>query len=1063
MTSFPTLFTDYLPQIHALYKQQHSAGEFADTLIISLSSGEKRAKCASLFFDKDELTSGDWQVVKTRIENKISALAKHFEQPLKWLKVEWVISESAMKWAELQQELRKYKRNYFRSGIAFKGVTSPWLMATEMELNAHAALYLGADKPLAGINQANLERYLKGRFSSKQMPDFKDDMPVKVFVTTGVFLDADTQQLRILSTLPRQHGRRQLAALTPEITGELVHLSTLYLSRQIEESGLFQYGHFPCFDKPIPTYNTLRHASSTYALLEGLELCQQLIASGDTVATEISLITLNAAELDAVQQRVESAIDYFVVHNIRHYADGRAYVLEINNEIKLGANAVAILAFVKYAQMFPQNDRSLRLLGLCDKLAAGMVAMQEENGSFMHILNGETLEVMAKTRTIYYDGEAAFGLMRLYGVTQDPRWLACVEKAFDFFITNHHEKAHDHWLSYCSNELVRYKPERRYFQFAVDNVKGYLNFIQNRLTTFPTLLELCMAFHKMLLKLDEFPEYQDVLDDFDVAAFYTALHTRANYLLNGFFFPENAMHFANPNNILHGFFIRHHAFRVRIDDVEHYLSGFVHYYELLKNGHYPNSLQQQKNKENVAFNVINVEVATKGKWHKKAPENWQPTGLSIFPKSFQKGHIVVARGKNMETGYLSFPVVKSFVLKGASAIVTDDPESYADLGIPLLVVGNVRQATLDLARLARSAYRGKTYGITGSAGKTTTVAMLSQALSAIGSSAQTQGSANLPIGIAWNMACMPQTAAHWVLEMAIGNMSLNSQLVKPDVAVITNIAAAHLEYHNDLDTVALKKSRIFEAMPPKSLAVVCRDIAQFDLIAAAAHRQQLVIVSYGEHPQADVRLLSYRQGRAKVSVFGEEIAVTLRAQGRHFMLNALAVIAIAHRQGLDLPPILTALEQFQAVEGRGDVFESAYADQTVTVINEAYNANPISMKAALQAFADDSALPEQRVLVLGDMLELGAESRQHHLELLSDVLQTQAGTVILCGAEMQTLYQTLKPLNRIPHLHWVADADAVIKLFENQILTLQDSARILLKSSHGTGLHRVVNYLRKQK
>ncbi|MGV6989595.1 UDP-N-acetylmuramoyl-tripeptide--D-alanyl-D-alanine ligase [Testudinibacter sp. P80/BLE/0925] len=1061
MTSLLTLFTHHLPQIHARYKQQHSMGELADILIISLSSGEKRAKCASLFFDKNELVSSDWQAVQAKLENKITALAKHFEQPVKWLKVEWVVSESATSWAKLQQEMKNYKRNYFRSGIAFKGVTSPWLLATEMELNAHAALYLGADNPLAGVNQANLERYLKGRFSSKQMPNFTADMPVMTFVTAGVFLDTDTQQLQVLSTLPRQHGRRQMSALNPDVTGELVHLSTQYLSRQIEESGLFQYGHFPCFDKPIPTYNTLRHASSTYALLEGLELCRQLIADNQTVSTNISPRTINTGELQTVQNRIETAIDYFVAHNIRQYADGKAYVLEANNEIKLGANAVAILAFVKYAQMFPKNNRTSRLLGLCENLALGIVAMQEADGSFVHILNGKTLDVMEKTRTIYYDGEAAFGLMRLYGITQDPRWLVCVEKAFDFFIANHHEKAHDHWLSYCSNELVRYKPEQRYFQFAVDNVKGYLNFIQNRLTTFPTLLELCMAFHKMLLKLDEFPEYQTVLNGFDVAAFYTALHTRANYLVNGFFFPENAMHFANPNKILHGFFIRHHVFRVRIDDVEHYLSGFVHYYELLKNGNYPNSLQQQKKIENMAFNAINVEMATKGKWHTTAPENWQPTGLSIFPKSFQKGHIIVARGKNMQIGYLPFVAVKSFVLKGASAIVTDDPDTYASLGVPLLVVGNVRKATLDLAHLARSTYRGKTYGVTGSAGKTTTVAMLSQALSAIAPTAQTQGSANLPIGIAWNMACMPQTASHWILEMAIGNMSLNSQLVKPDVAVITNIAAAHLEYHNDLDTVALKKSRIFEAMPPKGLAVVCRDIAQFDLIERAALQQQLNVVSYGEHEQADVRLLSYQQGSGRVSLFGKEITVTLGAQGKHLMLNALAVIAIAQQQGLDLAKILTALEQFRPVEGRGDMFQCTYADKTITVINEAYNANPISMKAALQAFADEATLPEQRVLVLGDMLELGADSRQHHLELQDDVLQTQARMVILSGVEMQVLYQALKSLNRIPHLHWMPNADTIIDLFENKTIALHDSDRMLLKSSHGSGLHRVVSYLRK--
>ncbi|STZ09807.1 Uncharacterised protein [Moraxella caviae] len=698
------LLQTHLPKIHALYKQQHSLQSLKDILLISLGNGEKRAKSASVFFDANELQADDWQAVGEKISQKITALSRHFDEPVCWLKVEWVVSEQHTTWGNLPNELAKYKRNYFRSGIAFRGITSPYLMATEMELNSHAALYQGADKALAGINQANLEKYIKARFSSKQMPQFADGLPVITFTTAGVFLDTSTQTCVPLSTLPRQHGRRRLADLNAGQTAELIALSTQYLSRQIKADGLFDYGSFPCFDKPIPTYNTLRHASSLYALLEGLELCQNLQNKPHAISHTISNSRLQTADLANIRQQVEQSLDYFIAHFVKDY-DDKSYVLEINNEIKLGANAVAILAMVKYVQIFGKSDRSLSLLALCERLANGIVAMQTADGGFVHILDGETLAVKEKTRTIYYDGEAAFGLMRLYGETQDPRWLACVEKAFDFFIANHHEKAHDHWLSYCSNELIRYKPERRYFQFAVDNVKGYLNFIQNRLTTFPTLLELCMAFHKMLLKLDEFPEHQDVLKGFDVPAFYRALHTRANYLVNGFFFPEMAMHFANPRRILHGFFIRHHAFRVRIDDVEHYLSGYVHYHELLSSNRYPKSLTDAEAKDN-AFTAENLAIATAGKWHIAPKANWRATGLSIFPKSFVKGHIVVARGKAMSTGYLPFAAVKSFVLKGASAIITDEPEKYENLGVPVLAVNNVRQATLDVARLARTAYQG---------------------------------------------------------------------------------------------------------------------------------------------------------------------------------------------------------------------------------------------------------------------------------------------------------------------------------------------------------------------
>lgn len=138
----------------------------------------------------------------------------------------------------------------------------------------------------------------------------------------------------------------------------------------------------------------------------------------------------------------------------------------------------------------------------------------------------------------------------------------------------------------------------------------------------------------------------------------------------------------------------------------------------------------------------------------------------------------MARGKEMEKGFLPFAAVKSLVTKGASAVLCDDGEAYRDIGVPVLKVHDVRSAILAIGQRQRRCYAGRVVGITGSAGKTTAVAMLAHALSYNSSVGQTQGSANLPVGIAWNIASMPQEAPYWVVEMAIGSMAQNTALAR---------------------------------------------------------------------------------------------------------------------------------------------------------------------------------------------------------------------------------------------------------------------------------------------
>src|SRR5690606_2112687 len=203
---------------------------------------------------------------------------------------------------------------------------------------------------------------------------------------------------------------------------------------------------------------------------------------------------------------------------------------------------------------------------------------------------------------------------------------------------------------------------------------------------------------------------------------------------------------------------------------------------------------------------------TGGTWMTAPPPGWEATGICVAPKFFQPGHLLFASEASRKGG-LSPIALKSLARRGAAGILCEDPEPLRGIGIPDLKVDNPRKAVLTIGRRARIGFPGRVLGVTGSAGKTTTVAMAAHALRQFGGVGKTLGSANLPIGIAWTMSGLPQAASCWVLELAVGQMATNSALAQPDVAIVTNIAPAHLEYHGTTEALARNKARIFDSMP----------------------------------------------------------------------------------------------------------------------------------------------------------------------------------------------------------------------------------------------------------
>lgn len=521
-------------------------------VILFLSVGCK-AKRADVFQVNEPSIDKAWKQVKKQAMRHTRRNLRNYE----WIKIDFVEKEECLNVTEFIDTISRTKKNYYRKGISFD---EHYRFAfLEQELNGNAIIQIDKQTRRGFIQERNLQQYVKQHRPSLSWFNLNQVTTIRTFTTRSFFYENE-QFLRIKNT-ELDNGRRE-RTLDQEEVAHLIQTSASFLAEQVQSDGKFTYGYFSCFDKEIRFYNILRHASTLYAMAEAYELFPD----------------------NELKEAIIRGLSYLKTEGSQCFeVDGKklAYLIDgpvpEEAEIKLGANAAAILAVTKYQEVF-QDDQYLPFARM---LGDGIMHMQQRNGRFNHVLHVPSLQVKESFRIIYYDGEAAFALMRLYALDRNPKWLHSVEHAFAYFIAKQHWKHHDHWLSYCTNELTKYKPERAYFEFGLNNVMDKLSFIYQRQTTYPTFLELTLAGWNMVGRLEK-TEHKDLLDEVESSKIEQTFHKRAEYQRNGFFYPEVAMYFKHPGRILGSFFIRHHSFRSRIDDTEHYLSGYCAYYKLLR-------------------------------------------------------------------------------------------------------------------------------------------------------------------------------------------------------------------------------------------------------------------------------------------------------------------------------------------------------------------------------------------------------------------------------------------------------------------------------------------------
>jgi hypothetical protein len=516
-------------------------------VFLSFSDGKSRAY----------VCNGNGNSIESSFKNAVNNMNKKVKklnlQPL-WVKADLVKDIHEYSWDAFIDYVSGFKTNYFREGVALDEMFN--LAFLEQEVNANVFVCDNKESPKKQISWKNIMAHIKYNLGLKMELDENTCKKVWLFTTVGFFHDGT--ECYDLHHDWLNNGRRVIEVIDEGLLREIIEKSSGYLASQVNDSGKFRYGYFPCFNKEIPGYNTLRHASTTYSMLEAFEITRD----------------------EKLGQAIILALDYLINEGIELLKgeDGvtRAFVVErtMDNEIKLGANATAILAFSKYTAVF--DDR--KYVQLMKQLAEGIGYFQDkQEGSYVHVLNFPDLSIKEKFRTVYYNGEAAFALMRLYDIDKNERWLNMVEAAFEYFIDNEYWHQKDHWLSYCSNELFKHRPEKKYIEFNLKNASGILDFCLTRETTYPTLLELLMATYSMIEKMKTDRYCLDLLDYFEQEKLMAAIEHRAEHQLNGLYFPEVAMYYKAPQNILWAFYIRHHSFRSRIDDIEHNLSGYCSY------------------------------------------------------------------------------------------------------------------------------------------------------------------------------------------------------------------------------------------------------------------------------------------------------------------------------------------------------------------------------------------------------------------------------------------------------------------------------------------------------
>lgn len=421
--------------------------------------------------------------------------------------------------------------------------------------------------------------------------------------------------------------------------------------------------------------------------------------------------------------------------------------------------------------------------------------------------------------------------------------------------------------------------------------------------------------------------------------------------------------------------------------------------------------------------------------------------VSIDTRTLKPGSLFVAIIGPKADGHA---YLQEAVAQGARTFIVSDAKAVPD-GVPYVLVKETQEALIQLGMAARQRSIARIIGVTGSYGKTGVKDALMLLLGQQGIVSGTERSFNNHWGTPLTLARLGEDVDYGVFEMGMNNPGEMTQLtswVQPEVALITNIAGAHVGNFKSLEDIAYAKAEIMKSMQAGSAIVLNKDGGFYDLLKSTAHKYNLRVISFGVETPGDFHLIHATETETgyhlQVRTPVGDLAFDLPMIGSHWIANALGVLAVVYAAGADVVQAARDFPKVTLGAGRGEMRSLQTSHGHITVIDESYNAGPASMEAAINVLGRKYPTAQgRRIAILGDMLELGSDAERYHLHLKEVLVRNHVDKVYCSGPMMTKLYESLPQ-----GMRGGCDLD-VQNLTQGIVSDLQNGDILMVKGSRG--------------